>query len=675
MPIYQITAPNGKTYRVEGPAGATDAQVRAEVLRQHPDAGTAVRNTATRSNAPTGRTSRSIATDIASNVFTGMAFIPDLLSQGGNLIGRGLYNVADFAATGGGASPQNTLGPNPFDRPATTVRGLNEKINPGYEDRRGAFAAQMLGGALTPIPMGPKPLPYGGNALTNAARAEKAATTVAQKAAPVVRKGVIPNAKEVVDTGKQYGTRVFTSDVKPPRTVFGKIAQGVAEKIPVTGTGGALGPGGRNAQQAERVAAVDRFVNEYLPNLSSAEKSVLSEQVDNSIAGAASDLSAARQAALAKWSGVKRGIVRSIKGEVPPTQTIKAIDEQVAKLQEVGTDAANAVIAKLQNWRQALIKPAQSVKTRLLDSSGNPIIRTTAEQNKGLPTIELIRKEMGKAFVGVENAAIRDTGEEALSSIYGPMRNDIYAFVEKNGSPQALARFKEANSHLSALAGELKIGAQKRVLQQADTTPEVAANIIFSGKPSDMTRIYAGLSDAGKAKARAAIVAKVAEGSADNGVFSPQKFANGIESMRRSIRVFFSPQERAHVEGFARFLKATQRGAEAAVAPNNGSRAAEYAVVATTMAHPYIAGGIGLLGRIYESAPIRNLLIGLGKTQPGSKAEAQIMQRLMPLIAREMQAIPAAANDIAQAAKASPGSIAAAPAQDQQDAGVIPPQQ
>ena len=38
MPTYEMQAPNGRTYRIQGPAGATDAQVRAEILRQHPDA-------------------------------------------------------------------------------------------------------------------------------------------------------------------------------------------------------------------------------------------------------------------------------------------------------------------------------------------------------------------------------------------------------------------------------------------------------------------------------------------------------------------------------------------------------------------------------------------------------------------------------------------------------------
>ena len=41
MPKYQISAPNGKTYQIVGPPGATQDQVIAEVMRQHPDANTA----------------------------------------------------------------------------------------------------------------------------------------------------------------------------------------------------------------------------------------------------------------------------------------------------------------------------------------------------------------------------------------------------------------------------------------------------------------------------------------------------------------------------------------------------------------------------------------------------------------------------------------------------------
>lgn len=38
MPTYSLKAPNGKTYQIDGPAGATQQQIQSEVLRQFPEA-------------------------------------------------------------------------------------------------------------------------------------------------------------------------------------------------------------------------------------------------------------------------------------------------------------------------------------------------------------------------------------------------------------------------------------------------------------------------------------------------------------------------------------------------------------------------------------------------------------------------------------------------------------
>src|SRR5437016_5842943 len=39
MPTYEIQAPNGRTYQIDGPTGASQSDVQAQVLQQFPDAG------------------------------------------------------------------------------------------------------------------------------------------------------------------------------------------------------------------------------------------------------------------------------------------------------------------------------------------------------------------------------------------------------------------------------------------------------------------------------------------------------------------------------------------------------------------------------------------------------------------------------------------------------------
>ena len=47
------------------------------------------------------------------------------------------------------------------------------------------------------------------------------------------------------------------------------------------------------------------------------------------------------------------------------------------------------------------------------------------------------------------------------------------------------------------------------------------------------------------------------------------------------------------------------------------------------------ATAVGMAARLYESAPVRNLLVGLSKTKPGSRAESKFIERIEGILASQ----------------------------------------
>jgi hypothetical protein len=202
------------------------------------------------------------------------------------------------------------------------------------------------------------------------------------------------------------------------------------------------------------------------------------------------------------------------------------------------------------------------------------------------------------------------------------------------------------------LAGTLKNTALKRVLSTAETTPENVARLLFSAKPSDVRLLYDGLSPAGKTKAQSAIIQRAVEkaGGLDN--VSPDRFATQIKNLGSQIGVFFSGRDLARVGGLGRVLSATQRASQAALAPPTGVQAVPYAMGAgftTLFGLPggiSAAAGTGLLARAYESPPVRDLLLKLGRAKPGGSQEKMLLKRAAAAFNSALQKhVPEALND------------------------------
>jgi hypothetical protein len=457
----------------------------------------------------------------------------------------------------------------------------------------GQISAALLGGAV------------GGRAATTRIEAPTAALPAAVKEA------------------EEAGIRVMTTDVRQPTTFAGKWLQRTGEMIPYAGTGGP-----RAAQQGERTqASVDLLRNYGVTEASAADNTV--------IANVTKDLLARRGEQLSKYTGMKNEVIErvgAIGGTVDVSRSVAKIDEEIARLNNISPTQFKPVVDRLQTWRDDIT----GTREVTLPNGQKQMVA----QGQTLPTIEVLRKQIGESFTDPSLAAVRSEGEKVLSRIYKPLREDMAAFIKTNGERRDADKWNVANRQLAGMIGELELGAMKTALAKGDSSPEVIRSMLFSAKPSDVKALYRGLSAEGKRNARTAVLQEAFNkvgGNFEN--LSPDQFKRQLIRLGGPIGVFFSGQDLKAVEGLTRALKMTEQAGRAGVSTATGERgvpilgAALLTDLLGTAGAAVTAGAtIGGAARLYESAPIRNILLKLPQTAVGSAEEAELAKRLTAAI-------------------------------------------
>lgn len=494
-------------------------------------------------------------------------------------------------------------------RPITQAVGAQMAAKP---------VAQIAGGAVSGLAgqtakeMGAGPVGQIAASVLGGMAGAKLATTKIQPTAAQLPSDIA--------AAERAGITLMTTDVVPPRTFASKWLQTIGERLPGVGTGGL-----RKEQQTQRIEAVRNVLRDFgADDAARATDDVMA------------DLATKRGADLAKYAGAKTEVIERLgqAGTVPMNNTVQAIDDQITKLQGLKTQEVAPIIERLTDWKAAL-------------------------QGQNLINVETLRKQIGESFKAPELASIRGIGEKSLSSIYKPLKQDMESFITQVGERRDVTKWKVADKRLADLAGELDMGTLKSVLRRGDATPEVIGNMLFSKKPSEVSQLYASLTPSGRESARAAILSRAAEKAtaevAEGTVVSPDKFANEVKRLGTSIGVFFTGDDLKQVEGLTRVLNITKRASEAAAAPPTGVQAA-IPVSAAALSSFFggglpgfiatlgTAGGVGVAARIYESAPIRNLLIKIPQTVSGSPEEAALLKRLTATIQQQQQAQSAQEN-------------------------------
>jgi hypothetical protein len=503
---------------------------------------------------------------------------------------------------------------------AKVLTGLSQKVS---QIMATAPTAQVVGSGTgagsgqTAAELGYNPVVQLGASLVGGLAGGRAANV---KATPISQ-----TVKNTVKDAETAGVPVLTSDARPPTTFAGKWLQKTTESIPILGTGGV-----RSAQQDLRAEAVQNLARSFGVNLG--------DDVDT-ISAVTQDLLRRRGSQLTQYTGLKSSVIESEQlrnaGSVNVIRAVSAIDEQIAILSRLRSDQVGPIIERLRDWRGALLgeKTVKGLTEKIWSFN----------EGQSLENIELLRKQIGQSFESADLASVKQLGQKALNSIYGPLKEDMRSFIQKFGNRNDVKKFDTANTRLSEMAGELDNSLFKRVLSKGEVTPETISSMLFSKKPSDVKLLFKNLDAAGQANARTAIITKMFKDSVNaNGGVSPDVFKNQIKKMSEQLGIFFNQRDLQSVEGLGRILALTQRASQANLLPPTGVML-QIPIIGGLLTQTFggvgagvvAAGSLGALARIIESPAVRNILIKLPKIKSGSPQEAELLKRLDDIIINE----------------------------------------
>ena len=398
---------------------------------------------------------------------------------------------------------------------------------------------------------------------------------------------------ELLSFAKEQDLPLSTTDVVPPETFTGKASQALAEKIPLTGTGKMQA----NKQNA-REALLESISKKYgAPSESEVFQSFMDKR------------QLAKSAASKRYQDINNQMGSQ---PVAISKTLNSLDDAMDSLTKKGSIKDPETLRELFNVRQALEEAPQTFES--------------LKQNRTL----------FREMVRGDRVNFPDSAKRMVDKVYKDMTDNLRLEVKKRLGQRESARWVKANQYIFDEAQTLKNSRLKNVLNKGEVTPEVAQQIIFSKNPSEVKALYSRLDQRGRDAGRAAIISKALE-TANN---SPDRFLNNMSKLNKQTGVFFRGEEKKFIKGVQKYLEATREAGRAAVTTKSGQELLQPALYSAAAADVIQTGGIGtmgaltygLMGRVYESKPARNLLATLAATPKGTVKYDKVLAELGPYI-------------------------------------------
>jgi len=382
---------------------------------------------------------------------------------------------------------------------------------------------------------------------------------------------------------------LMTSDVLPPTTFVGGSARSLGEKIPITGTGAT-----RAEQQTARIDEIKKLSDRYgIPN-------------DNEIVASLKR----KSSKLADAAGKRYTSTINAMADtpIPLTNTMKAIDFHIDKYTQPGSAQNPKMIEALRSFKDQI-------------SSGDN-------------NLELLRQNrtLFRELIKGEDTVMSDSAKRINDAVYRSITQDMQNGVAQKLGTEAASALKQVDGIWAREAQQLKNTKLKNIFSKGDIKPEEATKMLFSNDRTEAKTLYDALDKKGRDNARAAIINRAVERANE----SPERFANEMKKLRSQSDVFFRGSEKRQLEGMIKYLNYTRQAGKAALVTPTGQQAIQIGAPVGVMTDFATTGGLGTLAfgtigaasRVYESAPVRTIMMKMASIPKGSTQFEQAAKAL-----------------------------------------------
>jgi len=372
---------------------------------------------------------------------------------------------------------------------------------------------------------------------------------------------------------------LMTSDVTPPDTFVGGSARSLGEKIPLTGTGAV-----RAEQQTARINEIKKLSDQYgIPS---------DAEIVASLNRKADKLSAAA------GNRYSRTIEAMADTPIPLNNTIKAIDYHIDQYTRPGSAQNPQVIEALRKFKDQI-------------SSGDN-------------NLELLRQNrtLFRELIKGEDDVMSDSAKRINDSVYKALTQDMQAGVAKKLGTDTANALKQVDGIWARESQQLKNTKLKNIFAKGDIKPEEATKMLFSNDKTEAKTLYDALDKKGRDNARAAIINRAVERSNE----SPERFISEMKKLQNQSDVFFRGNEKKQLLGMINYLNYTRQAGKAALVTPTGQQAIQIGAPVGVMTDFATTGGLGTLAfgtigaasRVYESAPVRTIMMRMASIPPNS---------------------------------------------------------